>query len=201
MTKRLSAVERRASIIAVAKILFADKGYHGVSVDEIARRLGVSPAILYQHFDSKQTLYDSVVTEMADQRETYIEVVLNGPDDFASILLRMSQVFADSVERDPDLLRMEMQSALENESHSQQIFINRWKDLTDYIEFSMHELVQQKKVNIIESRIAGLMFQGMMREILYSKCVLRDPRYRNYSVMGLVEQMNNQFLKLIGYEA
>ncbi|MBI5040722.1 MAG: TetR family transcriptional regulator [Gammaproteobacteria bacterium] len=36
MAKRLHASERRASILAVAKVLFADKGYHGVSVDEIA---------------------------------------------------------------------------------------------------------------------------------------------------------------------
>ena len=46
MTKRMKAAERRASIMAVAKVLFADKGYHGVSVDELARRVGVSPAVL-----------------------------------------------------------------------------------------------------------------------------------------------------------
>ena len=57
MTKRLKAAERRASILAVAKVLFADKGYHGVSVDEIATRLGVSPAVLYQHFPSKRDLF------------------------------------------------------------------------------------------------------------------------------------------------
>ncbi|MFV1985397.1 MAG: TetR/AcrR family transcriptional regulator, partial [Thiohalomonadales bacterium] len=47
MTKRLKPAERRASILAVSKVLFADSGYHGVSVDEIAKRLGVSPAVLY----------------------------------------------------------------------------------------------------------------------------------------------------------
>lgn len=199
MTKRLNAIERRASIIAVAKILFADKGFHGVSVDEIARRLGVSPAVLYQHFESKQALYEAVIFEMADQRETYIEVVLNGPDDFASVLLRMSLVFADSVERDPDFLRMEMQSALENETTTQQLFINRWKDLTDYIEFSIRELNQYQKVAITDARHAGLIFKGMMREILYSKCIIHDPHYRSFSVKTLIEKMNSSFLNAIGY--
>jgi len=199
MSKRLNAIERRASIIAVAKILFADKGFHGVSVDEIARRLGVSPAVLYQHFESKQALYEAVIFEMADQRETYIEVVLNGPDDFASVLLRMSLVFADSVERDPDFLRMEMQSALENEATTQQLFINRWKDLTDYIEFSIRELKQYQAVNITDARLGGLIFKGMMREILYSKCVIHDPHYRAYSVKTLVGNINSRFLNAIGY--
>jgi len=64
MAKRLKASERRATILAVAKVLFSDRGYHGVSVDDIARRLGVSPAILYRHFPSKEALYESVLNEI-----------------------------------------------------------------------------------------------------------------------------------------
>ncbi|HKJ87281.1 MAG TPA: helix-turn-helix domain-containing protein, partial [Gammaproteobacteria bacterium] len=65
MARRLKAGERRASILAVAKVLFADRGYHGVSVDEIAGRLGVSPAVLYRHFDSKEALYEAALTEIS----------------------------------------------------------------------------------------------------------------------------------------
>ena len=46
LTKRLKASERKAAILAVAKVLFSDKGYHGVSVDEIARRGGAEPDCL-----------------------------------------------------------------------------------------------------------------------------------------------------------
>jgi len=72
MAKRLKASERRATILAVAKVLFSDKGYHGVSVDEIATRLGVSPAILYRHFPSKEALYEAVLNEIACKRESYV---------------------------------------------------------------------------------------------------------------------------------
>ena len=75
----MKAAERRASILAVAKILFADCGYHGVSVDEIAKRLGVSPAVLYQHFASKVALYEAVLNEIACHRESYVEAALAGP--------------------------------------------------------------------------------------------------------------------------
>ncbi|MCK4676270.1 MAG: helix-turn-helix transcriptional regulator, partial [Gammaproteobacteria bacterium] len=57
LNHRLSGPERRESILSAAQGLFASKGFHGVSVDEIARAVNVSPAILYRHFDSKQTLY------------------------------------------------------------------------------------------------------------------------------------------------
>jgi len=102
VTKRLKAAERRATILAVAKVLFADKGYHGVSVDEIAKRLGVSPAVLYQHFPSKEALYESVLNEISEKRESYVDTILTEPSDFKSVLLGMTQLFVNSISRDPD---------------------------------------------------------------------------------------------------
>jgi AcrR family transcriptional regulator len=55
--KRLTAPERREVIEVAAAELFAERGYQGASVDEIARRSGVSPPVVYDHFDSKQDLY------------------------------------------------------------------------------------------------------------------------------------------------
>ena len=56
MSVRLPGPERRESILIAAQRLFAEHGYHGVSIDEIAREVDVSPAILYRHFKSKKIL-------------------------------------------------------------------------------------------------------------------------------------------------
>ncbi len=37
--------------------VFAECGYHGASIDEIAKRSGVSPPVVYDHFESKQDLH------------------------------------------------------------------------------------------------------------------------------------------------
>lgn len=55
--KRLSAAERRETIEDAATALFAERGYQGASIDEIARRSGVTPPVVYDHFASKQDLY------------------------------------------------------------------------------------------------------------------------------------------------
>ncbi|HHO68719.1 MAG TPA: TetR/AcrR family transcriptional regulator, partial [Gammaproteobacteria bacterium] len=135
MTKRLKASERKATILAVAKVLFADKGYHGVSVDEIARRLGVSPAILYRHFPSKEALYEAVLNDIACRRESYVEAVVASEGSFEDVLRRITRIFIDSVAADPDYLRMEMQSALEGSEATRQFFENRWRPFTDLIEY------------------------------------------------------------------
>jgi len=199
MARRLKAGERRASILAVAKVLFADRGYHGVSVDEIAGRLGVSPAVLYRHFDSKEALYEAALTEIAGQRESYVEAVLSGPDDFGSVLLRMTRVYADSVARDPDYVRMEMQGMLEGAAAAQQFFDSRWKGFTDFIEISMGELASEGAIGQVDARTASLMFQGVVREALYAKCILNSPRHRDIRLDDLIEQLVGLFLNAIGY--
>ena len=200
MAKRLKATERRASIIAVAKVLFADSGYHGVSVDDIAKRLGVSPAVLYQHFDSKEALYEAVLNEIADRRESYVDAVLAGEDDFASVLLRMTIIYAKSVARDPDYLKMEMHNVLEGASAAQQFFDSRWKSFSDFIEVGMQELAPKLRVNKTNPRIASLMYQGMVREVLYAKCISRSPRYKDLKLEDLVDELVNLFLHAIDYK-
>jgi AcrR family transcriptional regulator len=53
----MSAATRRAAIEDAATALFAERGYQGASIEEIARRSGVTPPVLYDHFVSKQDLY------------------------------------------------------------------------------------------------------------------------------------------------
>ena len=199
MAKRLQAAERRASILAVAKVLFADKGYHGVSVDEIAARLAVSPAVLYRHFSSKQDLYEAVLSEIACKRENYVELVVRGPDDFGGMLARMTLMYVESVARDPDYLRMELHAALAGSQAARQFFENRWRPFADYIEFGLSELRKEDHAAAgVNPRIAALMFQGMVREALYAKIVYQADRYRDHGLADLVKQLVAMFLRAVG---
>jgi len=201
LAARLKAPERKASILAVAKVLFADKGYHGVSVDEIAKRLGVSPAVLYQHFSSKEALYEAALNSISEIRESYVSVILEEPSDFGSVLTRMTEVFVESVSNDPDYLRMELMSALEGAAVANQFFENRWRSFTDYIEYSVKELSKEGKVGAIDPQMASLMFQGMLREALYTKCILVENRYKDIPLNKLVKQLLETFLNSIEYKS
>lgn len=72
--KRMSAAARRAEIEAAATDVFAERGYRGASIDEIARRTGVTPPVLYDHFASKQDLYKQLLERhFADLRRIWRE--------------------------------------------------------------------------------------------------------------------------------
>ncbi len=68
---RMSSADRREQLIAVARTLFAERGFEGSSVEEIAVRAQVSKPIIYEHFGGKEGLYAVVV-----DRE--VRTLLNG---------------------------------------------------------------------------------------------------------------------------
>jgi AcrR family transcriptional regulator len=59
--RRLSADERRSAILTAAQDVFAGRGYHGSSIDEIAQAAGISKALIYEHFPSKKDLHVSLL--------------------------------------------------------------------------------------------------------------------------------------------
>lgn len=65
--KRLTGEERRAAILEAALAVFADRGYHASSIDDIAREGGISKALIYEHFASKQDLYAELLEQHAGQ--------------------------------------------------------------------------------------------------------------------------------------
>jgi AcrR family transcriptional regulator len=61
MATRLQAAERKRQLIQAARELFAEKGFNGTSVREIAKAAGVSEALLYKHFPDKQHIYQEIL--------------------------------------------------------------------------------------------------------------------------------------------
>jgi AcrR family transcriptional regulator len=59
--RRLETDERRAQLLAVGRDLFSTSSFDSVSIDEIARRVGISRGLLYHYFPSKRDFYVEVV--------------------------------------------------------------------------------------------------------------------------------------------
>jgi AcrR family transcriptional regulator len=57
----MTGQERREQLLDVGRVLFAERGYDGTSVEEIASRAGVSKPVVYEHFGGKEGLYAVVV--------------------------------------------------------------------------------------------------------------------------------------------
>lgn len=77
--KRLTAAARREVIERAATEVFAERGYRSASIDEIARRSGVSAPVVYDHFRSKQDLHRRLLERhFAELRQIWTEYLAQG---------------------------------------------------------------------------------------------------------------------------
>lgn len=58
---RMTGTERRQQLLSVARSVFAEKGFDGASIEEIAHRANVSKPVVYEHFGGKEGVYAVVV--------------------------------------------------------------------------------------------------------------------------------------------
>ncbi|MCC6871039.1 MAG: TetR/AcrR family transcriptional regulator, partial [Candidatus Fermentibacter sp.] len=85
VSKELSA---REAILEAAAEVFAEKGFDGARVDEIARRAGANKAMLYYHVGDKKALYDAVVGAIQMRGRAMLEKILEEDGDPREMLRR-----------------------------------------------------------------------------------------------------------------
>jgi AcrR family transcriptional regulator len=69
--KRIPAAERRETVLRAAGTLFAERGYAGTRLDDVAAAAGVTKPIVYRHFESKQALYLALLARHEDDMPTF----------------------------------------------------------------------------------------------------------------------------------
>jgi AcrR family transcriptional regulator len=104
----MSRPERHEQLVDVARSLFAERGYDGTSVEEIAARAGVSKPIVYEHFggrETKETLYREVVERAVKQMLDQIIGALSG-GSARELLEQAALALLEYVEENTDAFRI-----------------------------------------------------------------------------------------------
>jgi AcrR family transcriptional regulator len=102
----MTAQQRREVIERAAADVFAERGYHGASMDEIARRSGVSAPVVYDHFASKRALHVALLERhYAELRDVWREHLAGG-DPVAQRMPRAFDAWFAYVETHPYAARM-----------------------------------------------------------------------------------------------
>ena len=74
----MTGKERREQLLDIGRKLFAERGFEGTSIEEIASQAGVSKPVVYEHFGGKEGLYAVVVDREVDRLLTTATQILGG---------------------------------------------------------------------------------------------------------------------------
>ena len=112
-------VSTRDTLLAVARQRFAEHGYSGTSLADIADAVGIRPPSLFHHFPSKLALYRAVLLDafddwfaLMDQTSLETATAAEGSQGWPQVELVLRTAFRFLVER-PDFVRLARWEALE----------------------------------------------------------------------------------------
>jgi AcrR family transcriptional regulator len=74
----MTGTQRREQLLDVGRALFAERGFDGTAVEEVAARAGVSKPVVYEHFGGKEGLYAVVVDREVQRLLTSFQAALTG---------------------------------------------------------------------------------------------------------------------------
>lgn len=140
-SSRMPASERRTQLLEIALNVFSEKGFNGATTKEIAAAAGVTEAIIFRHFPTKQALYKAVLESeigcpgfenwMAEAKSCMDR------DDDAGLFRAIATAIVEGYRGDARLERVLMFAALEgNEqglAHFRSFSMPIYEFLRDYI--------------------------------------------------------------------
>ena len=122
----MSAEERKLQILRVAVSLFSQRGFGGTTTKEIAQAAGVSEAMVFRHYATKQELYSAILDHKACSGdsmnpEQMVAEALKQKDDRA-VFEQLALGALNHHEVDPEFQRLLLHSALEGHELAQMFF-------------------------------------------------------------------------------
>jgi len=91
--------ERRIEILQAAGRVFYLKGFEGTKIEDVAREAGIGKGTVYEYFDSKQQLFDEMVSYTREQHLKNIKTALQAGGTFREKFLALAKYQTQVVSR------------------------------------------------------------------------------------------------------
>lgn len=178
---RMRGETRRKQIVAVAAELFASRGFSGTTTKEIAEGAGVSEAIIFRHFASKDQLYAAILDDKVKQGTQRIKAQLEDAasrrDDrafFGVLALEMLDFHCN----DRTFMRLLLFSALEGHELSSIFFDSTARDIRNHIRKYIKQRSLDGAFRSIDPAVAARAFVGMVLHQIQTRIIFEDDDLR-----------------------
>ena len=163
---RMAGEERKLQILAVAVSLFSQKGFRGTTTKEIAQAAGVSEAMVFRHFATKQELYSAILDHKAcasgrfDPEEMAADAIRRKDD--RAVFETLAYGALNHHEDDPEFQRLLLHSALEKHELAQMFFDQIVRHVYDFLGSYIRERQRDGAFIEIDPAIVVRCFIGMV---------------------------------------
>lgn len=198
LPSRLTAAGRRDQIIRVATRLFARQGFQGTTTKEIAHRAGVTEALIFRHFASKEDLYWAVIQSkikgVSSPRERLKQnLAASGTD--AEVLAGVASEILERRAKDQTLSRLLLYSALENHRLSHRFFRTYATGHYELLAEHIRRRIAEGGFRPVDPLLAARGFLGMIIYHSWVQELFGGKRYQKFSVQQVSSTLVDIWLR------
>ncbi len=160
MANSPAVTDRYSAILQAAERLFGEKGYRGVSIDEIANEAGVSKGLVFYHFTSKKALVEHIFKDALTAVLTSWDAIAASNESAREKLGAAVQTCFDIFESRPYLLRIAFFEAI-FEDDMKDIMAKVSEETVLRMEKLVKDGIAAGEFRPVDSRITASLLLGM----------------------------------------
>jgi AcrR family transcriptional regulator len=104
---------RREAILDAATELFAERGFEGTSLRDVAERVGVRKASLFHHFASKEALYEAAIDRLVADLQEPLAVIYSSGGTYVELLETLTSTLVGALGTRPHAARLLVREAMD----------------------------------------------------------------------------------------
>jgi AcrR family transcriptional regulator len=166
VTERMTKPERREAVLDAATEEFAERGYHGTSTEDIARRAGISQPYVFRLFGTKKELFVAVAARCFRETLEMFQRAAEGRRGEAA-LEAMGEAYVERLLHDRMRLRIQMQAYTAcDDPEIAEVVRAGYGDLVAYVE---------RVSGLPPKEISAFFAQGMLLNVFASMGLANEP--------------------------
>lgn len=170
--QRLAA--RENAILDAARQVFAERGYHGSTMRDIAAAAGVATGTLYLYFPSKEALYEALLGRLTQMVLSAIVAARGGRPDVLSKLEASISAAVTVFSANADLARIVLVQAASADPNFEDRLTQVHRTLAGFVRQDLDEAIAAGRLAPLDTEVAALAWVGTFYEVIMSW--LRDGR-------------------------
>lgn len=194
--KRMSGEDRKAQIVKVATQLFAKNGFKGTTTREIARKAGISEAVIFKHFSRKEELYKAIIDARCSEGPGQSRLInhLKGKKD-REFFRDLAVFLLSEHQKDASFLRLLTYSALEKHDLSEIFIKTKGLELIEFVEAHIRSLIDEGVLKKTDAAVSARAFVGMVLHYSISQELYGLKKYFDRPNEAVIDTFVNIFFE------
>lgn len=185
--KPIGKPERRAQILAVARDVFAKRGYHAAKIEDIVAAAGIARGTFYLYFEDKRAIFEEIVDRtFARLGMAVVRVDTDHPSRTVADQVRenITRIVGALLE-DPATTKILLSDAVGLDAAFDRKLISFYEEIGKLLESSLEDGQARGMVAPGDAHIYAIMTLGAMKEMMY-QVVMRGLEYPEEKIVEAI---------------